>query len=83
MSIREFLKDLEKSDSKIKNYFNNISLLKSSLIELDNVIGMGKVKSQIIKQIKTYISTKAKGIYRESDTNIVCYVDPPGAVKLR
>ena len=81
MSIREFLKDLEKSDSKIKNYFNNISLLKSSLIELDNVIGMGKVKSQIVKQIKTYISTKAKGIYRESDRKHCLLCGPPGCGK--
>lgn len=81
MSIREFLSDLDKTDSKIKNYFNNVTLLKSSLIELDNVIGMNNVKSQIIKQIKTYISTKAKGIYRESDRKHCLLCGPPGCGK--
>jgi SpoVK/Ycf46/Vps4 family AAA+-type ATPase len=81
MSIKDFLSDLEKSDSKIKNYFNNITLLKSSLIELDNVIGMQGVKSQIIKQIKTYISTKAKGIYSESDRKHCLLCGPPGCGK--
>ena len=81
MSIPEFLVELEKSDSKIKGYFNNLPLLKSSLTQLDNVIGMGKIKSQILKQIKTYISTKAKGIYRESDRKHCLLCGPPGCGK--
>lgn len=81
MSIREFLSDLDKTDSKIKNYFNNPTLLKSSLIELDDVIGMHNVKSQIIKQIKTYISAKAKGIYKESDRKHCLLCGPPGCGK--
>ena len=81
MSIRDFLNDLDKADSKIKGYFNNLPLLKSSLIELDNVIGMHKIKSQILKQIKTYISTKAKGIYKDSDRKHCLLCGPPGCGK--
>ena len=81
MSIREFLTDLDKADSKIKGYFNNLSLLRSSLTELDNVIGMNNVKSQIVKQIKTYISNKAKGIYKENDRKHCLLCGPPGCGK--
>lgn len=81
MSIRDFLHDLDKADSKIKGYFNNLPLLKSSLLELDNVIGMNKIKVQILKQIKTYISTKAKGIYKETDRKHCLLCGPPGCGK--
>lgn len=81
MSIPEFLVELDKADSKIKGYFNNLPLLKSSLTQLDNVIGMKKIKAQILKQIKTYISNKAKGIYRESDRKHCLLCGPPGCGK--
>jgi SpoVK/Ycf46/Vps4 family AAA+-type ATPase len=81
MSISEFLMDLKKSDTKIKGYFNDIDLLEKSLRELDNVIGMKKVKSQILKQIKTFISNKAKGIYRENDRKHCLLCGPPGCGK--
>lgn len=81
MSIAEFIEDLDKADDKIKSYFNNLPLLKSSLLELNNVIGMRKVKSQILKQIKTYISSKAKGIYKDSDRKHCLLCGPPGCGK--
>ena len=46
--IETFIKELEKKDNVISNYFGNKELLISSLRELDNVIGMRKIKSQII-----------------------------------
>ena len=81
MSIQQFLNDLEKKDSKLKSYFNEPEKLIKSLNKLDNVIGMHKVKSQIIKQIKTFISAKAKGIYKESDRKHCLLCGPPGCGK--
>jgi len=81
MSIPDFLKDLENTDGKIKSYFNNVEDLKKSLIELNNVIGMEKIKIQILNQIKTYISNKAKGIYKESDRKHCLLCGPPGCGK--
>lgn len=81
MSIKEFIGDLEKKDSKLKGYFSEPDRLIASLKKLDNVIGMKKVKSQIIKQIKTFISAKAKGIYRESDRKHCLLCGPPGCGK--
>lgn len=81
MSIKEFVEDLNKKDSKLKGYFSDSEALISSLKELDNVIGMRKVKSQIIKQIKTFISAKAKGIYKETDRKHCLLCGPPGCGK--
>ena len=79
--IETFIKELEKKDNVISNYFGNKELLISSLKELDNVIGMRKIKSQIVKQIKTFISTKAKGIYSEKDRKHCLLCGPPGCGK--
>ena len=81
MSISCFLSDLDKADNKIKDYFSNLGALKNSLVELDNVIGMEKIKVQILNQIKTYISSKAKGIYKESDRKHCLLCGPPGCGK--
>jgi SpoVK/Ycf46/Vps4 family AAA+-type ATPase len=81
MSIQEFLHDLQKKDSKLKDFFAEPDKLIKSLLKLDNVIGMKKVKSQIVKQIKTFISTKAKGIYKESDRKHCLLCGPPGCGK--
>lgn len=83
MYITEFLKELENSDEKIKSCFGNIKLLKNSLIELNEVIGMDKIKKQIIKQIKTHIVNKTKGItnkdLKERKHCLLC--GPPGCGK--
>ena len=81
MSLKEFIFDLEKPDSKIKVYFSNSSNLILSLKELNNVIGMTKVKKQILKQIKTFISSKAKGTYKDSDRKHCLLCGPPGCGK--
>ena len=62
-----FVEELEKRDSAIGNHFQDRKMLIQSLTELNEVIGMRKIKSQIVKQIKTFISSKAKGIYKEKD----------------
>ena len=80
MSINEFIKDLERSP-KLKEYFGETDKLIISLKKLDNVIGMKQVKSQIVKQIKTFISAKAKGIYKESDRKHCLLCGPPGCGK--
>lgn len=81
MSLTEFIVDLEKPDSKLKTYFSNNNNLVASLKELDNVIGMRKVKSQILKQIKTFISSKAKGTYKDTDRKHCLLLGPPGCGK--
>lgn len=80
MSINEFISDLEKSP-KLKEFFNEPEKLIKSLKKLDNIIGMKKVKLQVIKQIKTFISTKAKGIYKEKDRKHCLLLGPPGCGK--
>jgi len=80
MSITEFTSDLEKSE-KLKGYFSEPDKLIASLKKLDNVIGMKKVKSQIVKQIKTFISAKIKGIYKETDRKHCLLCGPPGCGK--
>ena len=80
MSINEFIQDLEKSP-KLKEYFSEPDKLIIGLKKLNNVIGMSKVKSQVVKQIKTFISTKAKGIYKETDRKHCLLLGPPGCGK--
>ena len=81
MSIVELVKDLEKKDSKLNSYFSDTQKLIVGLKKLDNVIGMRKVKNQIVKQIKTFISAKAKGIYRETDRKHCLLLGGPGTGK--
>lgn len=80
MTIPEFITDLNNSE-KLKSYFSDSDLLIKSLNELENVIGMKKVKEQILKQIKTFVSSKAKGIYREKDRKHCLLCGPPGCGK--
>ena len=80
MSIKSFINDLEKTP-KLKEYFSEPEKLIVSLKKLDNIIGMKQVKSQIVKQIKTFISAKAKGIYKESDRKHCLLCGPPGCGK--
>lgn len=81
MSINELIFDLEKKDSKLNSYFNDTQKLVLGLKKLNNVIGMRKVKVQIVKQIKTFISSKAKGIYRETDRKHCLLLGGPGTGK--
>ena len=81
MSIENLIIDLEKKDNKINTYFSNHKDLIVALKKLNNVIGMHKVKSQIVKQIKTFISSKAKGIYRETDRKHCLLLGSPGTGK--
>jgi len=77
----DFIKELEKKDSRIGNHFQDRKMLISSLRELNSVIGMRKIKSQIVKQIKTFISAKAKKIYQEKDRKHCLLCGPPGCGK--
>ena len=79
--LQIFIQELEKKDNIISNYFGNKQILINSLKELDEVIGMRKIKSQVIKQVKTFISTKAKNIYSEKDRKHCLLCGPPGCGK--
>lgn len=79
--IEKFISELSNKNNVAMNHFGNKELLVSSLRELDSVIGMRKIKSQIIKQIKTFISTKAKNIYSEKDRKHCLLCGPPGCGK--
>ena len=82
MSLEDFIVDLNSENSKISKYFSDSVLLKSALIELrDTVIGQKKIKSQIVKQIKTFVSNKARGIYQEKDLKHCLLYGPPGCGK--
>lgn len=79
--IELFLKDLEKPNSDIVEYFSDKKLLIRALKELDSLIGMRKIKSQILKQIKTFISSKKMGIYKDKDRKHCLLCGPPGCGK--
>ena len=79
--LQQFIVDLENKNNIFTNSFSNKEALISSLKELDSVIGMNRVKTQIIKQIKTFVSTKAKNIYSEKDRKHCLLCGPPGCGK--
>lgn len=78
--IQTFIDEV-KENKIICGYFSNKDLLFSSLKELDRIIGMKMIKSQIVKQVKTFISTKAKNIYSEKDRKHCLLCGPPGCGK--
>jgi hypothetical protein len=80
MSIKDFLKDFD-SNILIRNYFAKPDTLKESLEELDIMIGMKQIKIQIVKQIKTFIASKARGIYKDNDRKHCLLLGPPGCGK--
>lgn len=80
-NIQKFIADLEKGTGNIQEYFANSEKLIQNLKELDNVIGMTKVKDQIIKQIKTFITTKSMKIYNDKDRKHCLLLGPPGCGK--
>ena len=75
--LTTFIQELEKKDSQIGNHFQDRKMLFSSLRALNGVIGMRKIKSQIVKQINTFISAKSKGIYQEKDIKHCLLCCPP------
>lgn len=80
MSIKEFLLDIEKNPN-IKKFFGKPDILVDSLKELDSMIGMKQIKKQIIRQIKTFIASKARGIYKDKDRKHCLLLGPPGCGK--
>ena len=80
MSIKEFLSDIEKNPS-IKKWFGKPDVLIESLKELDSMIGMKQIKKQIVQQIKTFIASKARGIYKDKDRKHCLLLGPPGCGK--
>ena len=42
---------------------------------------MRKIKSQIVKQIKTFISAKSQGLYKDKDRKHCLLCGPPGCGK--
>ena len=63
--LKEFIKELEKKDSRIGNYFQDRKMLILSLKELNEVIGMKKIKSQILSQKSHPISIRNGGFRYE------------------
>ena len=80
-TIKLFIKDLESSKGGMREYFGDSDKLVKNLKELDNVIGMKKVKDQIIKQIKTFITAKKMKIYNDKDRKHCLLLGPPGCGK--
>lgn len=79
--LSSFIKEIEKKDSRLSNSFQDKKLLISALKELNEVIGMRKIKSQIVKQIKTFVSVKSQGIYKDKDRKHCLLCGPPGCGK--
>jgi DNA polymerase III delta prime subunit len=80
MSIKEFITDLDKNQ-KLRGYFAKPDVLKESLNQLDEMIGMRQIKTQVVKQIKTFIASKARGIYKDNDRKHCLLLGPPGCGK--
>lgn len=76
-----FIKQLEDKNNRLASNFQDKNMLISSLKELHGVIGMRKVKSQIVKQIKTFISAKSQGLYKDKDRKHCLLCGPPGCGK--
>lgn len=76
-----FIKELEDKNNRLASNFQDKNMLISSLKELHGVIGMRKVKSQIVKQIKTFISAKTQGLYKDKDRKHCLLCGPPGCGK--
>lgn len=76
-----FIKQLEDKNNRLASNFQDEKLLISSLKELNAVIGMRKVKCQIVKQIKTFISAKSQGLYKDKDRKHCLLCGPPGCGK--
>lgn len=81
MTLLEFINDLDKSDSTIKNYFANYKMLRASLIELNNVIGMEKIKEQVSREIKKHVINKKRNIAHDKDRKHYMLSGPPGCGK--
>ena len=80
MSIKEFIADFDQNQ-KLRSYFAKPEVLKESLTHLDEMIGMRQIKVQVIKQIKTFIASKARGIYKDNDRKHCLLLGPPGCGK--
>ena len=80
MSIKEFLTDFDNKPD-LRKYFGKPDVLKESLLELDMMIGMRQIKLQIVKQVKTFIASKARGIYKDNDRKHCLLLGPPGCGK--
>lgn len=79
--LTSFIEDLEKNTSTFNNKFQDKKMLILGLKELNDVIGMKKIKSQIVKQIKTFVSIKAQGLYNDKDRKHCLLCGPPGCGK--
>ena len=79
--LKEFIKELEKKNSRISNVFQDRKMLILALKELEEVIGMKKIKSQIVKQIKTFVAAKKQGLYKDKDRKHCLLCGPPGCGK--
>ena len=71
--LTTFIQDLEKKDSRIGNHFQDRNMLITSLKELNDVIGMRKIKSQIVKQIKTMLEL-AQNRHSENYKKYIIYM---------
>jgi len=81
MSLIDFIEDIKSPEKNLQKHFANPDKLISSLTEFNNVIGMKKIKLQIVKQIKTFISSKVKGNYNQKDRKHCLLCGPPGCGK--
>jgi SpoVK/Ycf46/Vps4 family AAA+-type ATPase len=80
MSIKEFLTDFD-SKQELRKYFGKADVFKVSVLELEKMIGMRQIKLQIVKQIKTFVASKARGIYKDNDRKHCLLLGPPGCGK--
>ena len=79
--LSELIKDIENDKKNLKRHFSNSDDLIFALKELQIVIGMKKLKNQVVQQIKTYIASKIKNIYNEKDRKHCLLCGPPGCGK--
>jgi len=79
--LTSFILELKRDGNTLITHFQNGKMLVQSLEELNEIIGMRKIKGQIVKQIKTFISNKVKGIYNERDRKHCLLCGPPGCGK--
>lgn len=82
MSLNDFIKDLERKDSKIYPHFNEPEILLGALKELrDDLIGQPNFKNEILRIIKAFVASKQRGIYDEKDLKHCLLYGGPGIGK--
>ena len=61
--LKDLIDDIKNDNKNLKRHFSSPEDLIKALSELQSVIGMKKLKNQVVQQIKTFIASKICLLY--------------------